>query len=99
MAAPSSILDWKIPWTAEPDRLPSMGSQRVRRDLVTEQQQACIRRKNTVHLFLSYAVSVSLWKCGLHRFSGPYPLIFRMRNPSKTVGVARVHQMADTLKP
>ena len=32
MAAHSSILAWKIPWTAEPGRLPSMGSQRVRHD-------------------------------------------------------------------
>ena len=32
MAAHSSILAWKIPWTTEPDRLPSMGSQRVRQD-------------------------------------------------------------------
>ena len=29
MAAHSSILAWKIPWIAEPDRLPSMGLQRV----------------------------------------------------------------------
>ena len=29
MAAHSSILAWKIPWTVEPCRLPSMGSQRV----------------------------------------------------------------------
>ena len=29
MAAHSSILAWKIPWTMEPGRLPSMGSQRV----------------------------------------------------------------------
>ena len=29
MAAHSSILAWKIPWTAEPGRLPSMVSQRV----------------------------------------------------------------------
>ena len=28
MAAHSSILAWKIPWTTEPGRLPSMGSQR-----------------------------------------------------------------------
>ena len=28
----SSILTWKIPWTEEPDRLQSMGSQRVRHD-------------------------------------------------------------------
>ena len=29
MAIHSSILAWKIPWTEEPDRLQSMGSQRV----------------------------------------------------------------------
>ena len=29
MAAHSSILAWKIPWTAEPGRLLSMGSQKV----------------------------------------------------------------------
>ena len=28
MATHSSIFAWKIPWTAEPGRLPSMGSQR-----------------------------------------------------------------------
>ena len=32
MAIPSSTLAWKIPWTEEPDRLQSMGSQRVRHD-------------------------------------------------------------------
>ena len=32
MAAHSSTLAWKIPWTAEPGRLLSMGSQRVRHD-------------------------------------------------------------------
>ena len=29
MATHSSILAWKIPWTEEPGRLPSMGSQRI----------------------------------------------------------------------
>ena len=32
MATHSSTLAWKIPWTEEPDRLQSMGSQRVRHD-------------------------------------------------------------------
>ena len=32
MATHSSILVWRIPWTEEPDRLQSMGSQRVRHD-------------------------------------------------------------------
>ena len=31
-ATHSSILAWKIPWTEEPDGLPSMGSQRIRHD-------------------------------------------------------------------
>ena len=35
MAIHSSTLAWKIPWTEEPGRLPSMGSQRVRHDWAT----------------------------------------------------------------
>ena len=32
MATHSSIIAWKIPWTEEPGRLQSMGSQRVGHD-------------------------------------------------------------------
>ena len=32
MATHSSILAWRIPWTEEPSRLVSMGSQRVGHD-------------------------------------------------------------------
>ena len=32
MATHSSILAWRIPWTEEPGRLQSMGSERVRHD-------------------------------------------------------------------
>jgi len=32
MATHSSILAWRIPWTEEPGRPQSMGSQRVRQD-------------------------------------------------------------------
>ena len=35
MATRSSILAWRIPWTREPDRLQSIGSQRVRRNIST----------------------------------------------------------------
>ena len=35
MATHSSTLAWEIPWMEEPDRLQSMGSQRVRHDRVT----------------------------------------------------------------
>ena len=40
MATHSSILAWEIPWTGEPGGLSIVhGSQRVRHDLVTKQQQ------------------------------------------------------------
>ena len=35
MATHSSVLAWRIPWTEDPDRLQSMGSQRVGHDRVT----------------------------------------------------------------
>ena len=38
MATHSSILGWRIPWTEESGGLQSMRSQRVRRDLATEQE-------------------------------------------------------------
>ena len=46
MATHSSILAWKIPWTEEPGRLQSIGSQRVRHSWVTEhtQTQTWVRR-------------------------------------------------------
>ena len=37
MATHSGILAWEIPWTEEPDGLPSMGSQRARHSLLSEQ--------------------------------------------------------------
>ena len=43
MVTHSSILAWEIPWTEETGGLQSMGSQRVRYDLVTKQQHECIR--------------------------------------------------------
>ena len=38
MATQSGILAWKILWTEKPSGLQSMGSQRVRHDLVTKEQ-------------------------------------------------------------
>ena len=35
-ATHSSILTWEIPWPEEPGRIPSMGLQRIRLDLVTK---------------------------------------------------------------
>ena len=45
MATHSSILAWKIPWTEEPGGLQSMGSQRVRHHLATDQQQQMLTGK------------------------------------------------------
>ena len=39
MATHSSILAWEIPWTEEPSRLQSMGSQRVGCDVATKNEQ------------------------------------------------------------
>ena len=39
MATHFSVLAWEIPWTEEPLELQSAGSQRVRHDLATKQQQ------------------------------------------------------------
>ena len=39
MVTDPRILDWRIPWTEEPGGLQPMGSQRVKYDLVTTQQQ------------------------------------------------------------
>ena len=38
MATHSSILAWEIPWTEEPGGLQFLGSQRVRHDLVAEDE-------------------------------------------------------------
>ena len=46
MAAHSSILAWKIPWTEEPGRLQSMGSQRVGHDWATKQN--CSHKMHSV---------------------------------------------------
>ena len=38
MATHSNILDWEIPWTREPGGLQSIGLERIRHNLVAEQQ-------------------------------------------------------------
>ena len=47
MATHSSILAWRIPWTEEPEGLQSMGSQRVRHNLATKQQQQQIEKESS----------------------------------------------------
>ena len=51
LATHSSFLAWRIPWTEEPGGLRSMGSQTVRHDWATKQQQQ--QKENTQVLFLT----------------------------------------------
>ena len=54
MAFHSSILAWRIPWTEEPGRLQSMGSQRVRHDWVTNAYTTA--KKNTICLYWAFHI-------------------------------------------
>ena len=51
MATHSSIIAWEIQWTEEPGGLQSMGSQRVRHNLVTKQQEEMQKRKHLINPF------------------------------------------------
>ena len=58
MAAHSWILTWETSWTEEPGGLQPMGSQRVRHDLVTEQQLNPIKSKKKIYLHLNNKKSI-----------------------------------------
>ena len=51
MATHSSMLGWEIPLSEEPRGLQSRGSQRVRHDRATKQQQPC--SQNKMYSFIS----------------------------------------------
>ena len=70
MATHSSILAWRIPWIEQPDGLQSMGSQRVRPDGVTEQQQ--IGPGGTWH---PWSLAESIQSCVISELTG-LPCIF-----------------------
>ena len=61
MATHSSILAWEIPWTEEPGGLQSMGSQRVRHDLVTKQQQSRVESMNPLHPLINPFTLIYCW--------------------------------------
>ena len=54
MATHSSILAWRIPWTEELGGPQSMGSQRVRHDLATKQQQQKRDKETERGIYLIY---------------------------------------------
>ena len=56
MATHSSILAWEIPRTEEPGGLQSMGSQRVRHDLVTKPEKLVF--KSFYFNFKNYKINI-----------------------------------------
>ena len=58
MAIHSITIAWKIPWTEEPGRLQSMGSQRVRHDRATSLSLSPLlsKRRNKLKISLLYKV-------------------------------------------
>ena len=52
MATHSSILAWRIPWTEEPGRLQSMGSQRVGHDWATSLSLSCVTNGLINHAYV-----------------------------------------------
>ena len=64
MAAHSSILAWRIPWTEEPDEIKSIGSQRVRHDwdnLALQVRTFSSQKWHTLNLFTFYSTSQITW--------------------------------------
>ena len=103
MATDSSILAWRIPWTEDPDRLQSVGSQRVGHDWATE--YTCTHgilslpwKFSVLHLiiFLApnlYLSSMSFPSLGTHFFSALNDIPFSGCN---TVHVS-IHLLNDIL--
>ena len=58
MAPHSSTPAWRIPWTEEPGGLQSMGSQRVRHDWATQQQQSLTDKR---HPSCTDAMTLLIW--------------------------------------
>ena len=52
MAIHSSTIAWKIPWTEEPDRLQSMGSQRVGHDFTFTFTCSIVIKKQKRYIYI-----------------------------------------------
>ena len=61
MAAHSSILAWRIPWTEEPGGLQSMGLQRVRHDWATKHStEQCVYVNPSLPIYPSFPPLISI---------------------------------------
>ena len=68
MAIHSSTLAWKIPWTEEPGRLQSMGSQRVGHEWAAEHTQLRINMGSSEFCFCKFA-----WNLRIVFLFSPFP--------------------------
>jgi hypothetical protein len=59
MATHSSIVAWKTPWTEDPGRLQSMGSQRVRKDLANSHDNSN-NKNNVIIIIIIIVVAIIL---------------------------------------
>ena len=69
MATLSSILAWEIPWTEEPDRLQSIGSERFRYDLMAKHgttSASISHPKGDSQTFLSHILTIRISEANSH---------------------------------
>ena len=64
MATHSSILAWRIPWTEEPGRLQSMGSQRFGHDLVINYTTQLFPTPGARSFWIVWIMRFSVWFVG-----------------------------------
>ena len=92
MATHSSTLAWKIPWTEEPDRLQSMGLQKIRQDWVISRsrigegnsnplQCSCLENPRDSEAWWAAVYGVAQSRIGLKRLSSSSS---RPKDPSFT---------------
>ena len=98
MATHSSILAWKIPWTEEPGRLHSTGSQRVGHDWVTSLTHSLFKGRGlgrerkldwnfSWELPIMYFLNLRLWRLDSshlmpHWWLSLFPLLFAKMSTS-----------------
>ena len=58
MAPHSSTLAWKMPWTEEPGRLQSMGSQRVRHDRATSLSLSLVKMSTAIKVYTNQVETI-----------------------------------------
>ena len=97
MATHSSILAWRIPWTEEPGRLQSRGSQRVGHDMQTKPLPWCDCDFSWVDTLFSSSAShppLETMITLLGEVSSPIILLMRELNPRRKMCFIQLHTAA-----